>query len=148
MPADQVDLLVIGIGSDLHRDDAAGRVVADRVEALGLAGVGVRSLCQLVPELVVDLARCARAVFVDADPGCTEVTVRRVDPADGGTTVTHHATPAGLLRLAGAVGVRPPDAVQLGIPATHLGLGVVLSRQTRSGVETAIEMITRLVAGT
>jgi hydrogenase maturation protease len=145
MPAQaRGSLLVIGIGSELHGDDAAGRMVAARIEALPLDGVRVRSVVQLVPELVEDLATCATVVFVDADPGCAATTVRPVRAATGTPAVTHHTTPAGLLQLAEAVGVPVPRAVLLGVPARCLGLGSLLSEQTRAGVELAVEAILQL----
>lgn len=137
-------LLVIGIGSELHGDDAAGRLVAARLEALPLDGVRVRSVVQLVPELVEDLAACATVVFVDADPGCDATTVREVRAATDTPAVTHHTTPAGLLQLAEAVGVPVPHAVLVGVPARCLGLGGLLSAQTRAGVDRAVEVILQL----
>jgi hydrogenase maturation protease len=139
-------LLVIGIGSELHGDDAAGRVVAARVEVMQLAGVQVRSMVQLVPELVEDLATCTRVAFVDADPGCAVTTVRDVQAAADGVTSIHHMTPAGLLRLAEAVGVRVPDAVLVGVPAESLSLGCGLSPQTRAGIDTAVAALLQLAA--
>lgn len=144
-PVGPADLLVIGIGSELHGDDAVGRVVADRLEHLNLPGVRVRSVCQLVPELVQELATCTRVVFVDADPCCSEVTVREVSAAEGGTVVTHHADPSGLLRLAVTVSVAPPTALLIGVPARCLDLGSELSPQAQDGVEVALETIRRLV---
>jgi hydrogenase maturation protease len=140
-------LLVVGMGNELRGDDAAGRAVAERVEALRLPGVEVRSVCQLLPELVDDLARCSGAVFVDADPSCAEVDVRQVVPAGGARpAVTHHLTPAAVLALAAVVGPVPPDAVLVAVPARRFDLGGELSPEAAAGVDAAVEEVTRLVS--
>lgn len=132
---------MIGIGSRLRNDDAAGRAVADRVERLRLPGVRVRSIDQLVPELVEDLARCTRVVFVDADPVSTSVRLSPLVPAPAGTRTTHHATPGQLLALAETVGAPAPRAVLLAVPATDLGLGTALSRRAAHGVRVAVTVV-------
>ena len=58
--------LVIGYGNDLRSDDGAGRVVADRLDALALPDVTVRSVIQLTPELALEIAKFDTVVFVDA----------------------------------------------------------------------------------
>jgi hydrogenase maturation protease len=137
-------LLVIGIGSDLHGDDAAGRIVADRIDDLQGDGILVRSVIQLVPELVEDLVNCSLVVFVDADLECTAMIVRPLEAAAVGKSVTHHLTPAGLLRLAVTVGVTPPPAVLIGIPVRRLVLGSGLSAQAKAGIEAAVGAIMEL----
>ena len=62
-----IDLLVIGYGNDLRSDDGAGRVVAERIEGLGLDGVRVISRSQLTPEMSLELVDAREAVFVDYD---------------------------------------------------------------------------------
>lgn len=140
---------MIGIGNDLRCDDAAGRLVAARVQRLGLPGVRVRSVCQLVPELVEELATCAHLVFVDADPDSAVVSVRPISAqpvAVGGAraSMTHHPTAAGLLRLAQTAGVPVPTAVMVGVPARELGLGTCLSTEAADGVEAAIAVVADL----
>ena len=51
--AGRAPVLVIGVGSELRRDDAVGRRVVERLETDGLGAVEVRSLHQLTPELAV-----------------------------------------------------------------------------------------------
>ncbi len=58
--------LVIGVGSDLRRDDAVGRHVAEVIEAMALDHVSVLVTTQLVPELVEPISAADRVVFVDA----------------------------------------------------------------------------------
>jgi hydrogenase maturation protease len=137
-------LLVVGIGSELHGDDAAGRVVASRIGALRLAGVQVRSMVQLVPELVEDLATCVRVAFVDADPSSVVTAVWEIRSVVDKTTSIHHMTPAGLLRLVEVVGLHVPDAVMVGVPAQSFDLGSGLSPLTRTGIDAAVEAILQL----
>ncbi|MDY7101799.1 MAG: hydrogenase maturation protease [Actinomycetota bacterium] len=147
-------LLVIGYGNDLRRDDGAGRVVADRVEALGLDGVTVRSVVQLVPELATDIAAADHVVFVDASvagpgdgPAVDEPEIVEVVAAPDHLGLAHHATPAGLLALAGAVSQRRPRSTVISIPADDLGIGAGLSPPTDRAATRAVELVVAL-AGT
>lgn len=161
-------VLLIGIGNELRGDDGAGRRVADQVEALGLPGVSVRSVQQLVPELVEELAGPALVLFVDADPLARQVTVQPVPgpqvlgpqvlgpdlgpppvgasaPAPAREPVSHHATPAGLFRLARLLGTEPPRGYVIHVPAPELGLGLRLSPAAETGVRVAIAAARRLI---
>ena len=133
--------LVVGIGSDLRSDDRAGRLVAERLAALGLPQVRVRSVIQLTPELAVDVAAAGAVVFVDADPGVSEVTAREVAPAPAGSSA-HHLTPAALLALASSLGSEPATAHLVSVPATDFGLGEDLSPIAAAGTDAAVDLIT------
>ncbi len=141
------DVLIIGVGNDLRSDDGAGRVVADTVEALGLAGVDVRSQSQLTPELAEAMAGRRLVVFVDADTGADEVSVRPVGTSDGRGPLTHHGTPEALLDLVRNVGTPPRTTVTVSIPAADLGLGFELSEATAAGVDAAVALVVDLVEG-
>lgn len=158
---EHVGLLVVGYGNELRGDDGAGRAVADRIDELGLQGVTVRSIIQLVPELAVDLAAADRAVFVDADVAVSSLVFRRIEPGDAepgdamadpdgfgrpGAT-THHTTPVSLLRLAATAGARvPPLVEQLSLPATEFELGAPMSAVTAAAVDQAVGLIVERVA--
>lgn len=138
--------LVIGYGNDLRSDDGAGRVVADRIEALGLPGVEVRSLSQLTPELSLEIAGTDRVVFVDASVEASETTMVPIEAeAAEGSAWTHYTTPASLLAMTGAVGAVPELAYAVAIPAEDIGLGTELSPRAAAGVEKAIDLIIRLM---
>jgi hydrogenase maturation protease len=138
--------LVIGYGSDLRGDDAAGRAVADAIAGMQLSGVAVRSQPQLTPELAMDMAGCDVVVFVDADVDAQEVSVTSVDAASGATFMTHHGDPAALLAMVPSVGELPAAAFVVSIPAHDLGLGTEMSERTRTAVVAAIEVVAGLVA--
>jgi hydrogenase maturation protease len=140
-------VLVIGYGSELRRDDAAGRHAAEQVATRGLAGVRVLSVTQLAPEHAADIADSRLVVFVDASIVDDAVSVRSVVPAWPDWRLTHHLTPAALLGLAQAVGDRIPEGVIVTIPITDAALGLSLSARAAAGVREAVERIVELCAG-
>ena len=147
--------LVIGYGNDLRGDDGAGRVVADRIDALDLAGVTVRSVTQLVPELALDVAAADRVLFVDADVTVSDLVLRPVAGAatdrrgcDGPGPLTHHVTPEVLVGSAAVVGADGPATVeQLSIPASGFDVGSPLSPPTAEAVERAVSLVIDRLSG-
>lgn len=133
-------VLVIGYGSDLRRDDGAGRRAADAVADRGLPGVRVLSLPQLAPEVAEDLTAVDLAIFVDASVRDATVAVRAVEPAPPTWRLTHHLTPSSLLSLADALGAVPRAEV-ISIPAVDLKLGTTLSPRTALAVDEAVTWI-------
>lgn len=145
-PAGGRPVLVIGYGSELRRDDAAGRRAADRVAARGMAGVRVLSVTQLAPEHAADIADSRLVVFVDASIVDEVVSVRPVQPTWPDWRLTHHLTPAALLGLVEAVGGAIPRGVVVTIPITDAALGLSLSARAVAGVREAVERIVELCA--
>jgi hydrogenase maturation protease len=133
--------LVIGYGNDLRCDDGAGRAVADRIEAMNLPEVEVRSVMQLTPELALDIARAQRVFFVDASVDVSETTICHVDARPLEASLSHHNTPGSLLEMTASVGRAPADAFTIEIPVTELGLGMELTPATELGVDAAVSMI-------
>ncbi|MCS6938037.1 MAG: hydrogenase maturation protease [Roseiflexus sp.] len=140
-------VLIIGYGSDLHGDDAAGRAAAERLAALELPDVQVLSVHQLMPEHAALLARAHTAIFIDADASaCPIVRVTRL-PSDATWSATWHtASPEGLLSLTAAVYGQSPNGWLIHIPAVRFDLGAPLSPQAEDGVVAAIEIVQRLIA--
>ena len=140
--------LVIGYGNDLRCDDGAGRVVAERIESMELAGVAVRSVMQLVPELALEIAEVDTVVFVDANVEVTETTVQPVEarPVDP-SGMSHHTTPGSLITMTASVGSPPSRAFAISIPVTNIGLGMELTPMTEAGVDTAVSMVKEIVTG-
>lgn len=142
--------LVIGWGSELRGDDAAGRCVAARVSGWALPGVESRALHQLTPELAEAIARAARVVFVDAYPAAgPEDDVRCVPvgaaPAVAGPGLGHHGDPAGLLKLSLFLYGRQPRAWVVGVPAYSFALGAQLTPRTAQAVEGAVARVRALL---
>lgn len=130
-------MLVVGYGSDLRGDDAAGRRVADALAERALPGVEVRSLHQLGPEIVEDFAGRRLVVLVDAAVDAAEVTVTTIEPSPAAGPVTHALAPGALLALAGRLGHLPGRVVAVRVPAHDLSLGTALSGATREAMTAA-----------
>lgn len=137
-------VLVLGYGSDLRRDDGAGRVAAEAVAARDLPGVTARALHQLTPELAEDLAG-TQVIFVDATVARRTVDLTELAAGDGTGPMTHHADPRGLLDLAAALGAPAAGAWLVHIPAHDLGLGTGLSDATAGFVDEAVARIVALI---
>ena len=140
--------LVIGYGNDLRSDDGAGRAAADRIDALGLPGVSVRSAIQLTPELALEIAGVDTVVFIDASVEVTRTTATPVKAEEADpSAMSHYATPGTLLTMTAAVGAVPGTAVAISIPVTDIGLGMELTPITELGVERAVSMAKDIITG-
>jgi len=139
------ELLVIGYGNTLRRDDAVGPKVAEAVAALALPGVRTLACALLTPELAEAASQASAVVFVDAAVDASrEVQLRKLEPAGSSQIMAHAASPGTLLALARDVFGQAPEAWLLTIPAENIGIGEELSDFTRRGLETALEEIKRL----
>ena len=118
-------LLVIGYGNDLRGDDAAGRLVAARIDRDAGHDVEVLSVHQLTPELAPRVAAARVVVFVDAyvaEPGAaTQVTRVTADGQD--SPLAHVGGPPSLLALAESVYGHRPDAWLVTAPALCFDYG-------------------------
>lgn len=144
----EAELLVIGYGNSLRRDDGVGPRVAGAIAELDLPGV--RTLdCQLLsPELADPIARARRVIFVDAAVDEMDgVKLRKLVPGDTTQLMAHAADPRTMLALARDVFGRSPEAWWLTIPAIQLGFGTDYSPATEAGFHTAVAEIQRLAAG-
>jgi hydrogenase maturation protease len=140
-------VLVIGVGSELRGDDAAGRVAAEHIAALALDGVEARSIHQLTPELAADFAGRRLVVVIDAAVGIGRVVVSPVpDVAGGSGIMTHHLDVTAVVGLSRLLGTPPSESVTVAIPAHSLDLGMGLSPATSEAVAEACERIRVLVA--
>lgn len=146
---DRNSTLIIGWGSDLRGDDAAGRLVARRIEAARWPAVHVIDTHLLMPELALSISEHDRVIFVDVYPaaaGAADLTCHEILP----TAVTahlsgHHVTPEYLLNFAVAYYQARPRAWLIGIPARQFDIGERLSPETESGMAAAIDCIRSLV---
>jgi hydrogenase maturation protease len=138
--------LVIGYGNELRRDDGAGPRVCRELEARGTAGVQVRIVHQLTPELAELLAGARMAVFVDAAAGKGAVCSRPVTEPAGGSALGHTGNPAWLLGLAEAAFGRRPPAWLVTVPGEDFAFGSGLSAAAESYLPAALSAIERLLA--
>jgi hydrogenase maturation protease len=139
--------VVIGYGSELRGDDAAGPRAARAVAAWGRPGVRAVAVHQLTPELAEALAAARLAVFIDAAAGTAEgvVCVRRLRPVDAAGALGHTSDPRQLLALARALYGRHPPAWLVTVPAPCLELGAGLSAAAERGLAVALRWVARLV---
>ena len=138
-------LLVIGYGNTLRSDDGVGPRVADAVDALRLPGVWTLTCHQLSPEHAEPISQADRVIFVDAAvDGPREVQLRALAPNDTSQLMAHAADPRTMLALARDVFGHAPAAWWLTIPATELGFGEALSRETEAGFHEAVKQIESL----
>ena len=139
--------LVIGYGNDLRSDDGAGRVVADRIAAMGLPDVAVRSMSQLTPELALEITLVDTVVFVDASVEVETTTATPIEAAAAElSAMTHFSTPESLLAMTASIGAVPSRAFTVSIPAADLSLGFELTPETELAVEQAVAMVTSILA--
>lgn len=128
--------LLIGIGNPLRGDDGVGRLLAEEWDDAS-ESIRVRSVHQLTPELVADLAGVDRVLFIDAwlSPAAPAAPVLQRLPASAPSSVacgeaalnSHHLTAAQLLTLARSLWNADPEAAMLRIPATDIAHGTRLS---------------------
>jgi len=136
-------VLVIGYGSDLRGDDAAGQCAAREVASWRVPHVEVLALHQLTPELAASLAATDRAIFLDAHSAADgpAVRVRRIFPNTPNIHVGHASEPQAALALAESAFGRAPEAWWVTIPALDFSFGAALSLVAERGVADALEAI-------
>jgi hydrogenase maturation protease len=142
--------LVIGYGSPLRRDDAAGPRLAERVAAWGRTGVRALAVHQLTPELADLMSQAERVIFADATAEASggPVRVRILKPATREIASGHCSDPAWLLGLCQALYGRCPEAWLVTIPTADLWLGEGLSAVAGAGVDEALLLVEELVGPT
>jgi hydrogenase maturation protease len=137
-----VELLVIGYGNTLRRDDGVGPKVAEAVAALALPGVRTLACPLLTPELAEAVSQARLVIFVDAAVDTArEVQLRKLAPADSSQIMAHAASPTTMLALARDVFGHSPEAWWLTIPVEDLRIGEEFSPLTQRGFETAMQEI-------
>lgn len=141
---------VIGVGSELRGDDAAGLLAARLVRDAAPAGVDVRESDGEIGMLLQLMAGIDRLLLVDAAAdGHPPGTVRRLGPAGArmsATATTHRLGPAEALGLAAALGELPPVVGLYTISARSFeGAGVTSA--VASGARAAAAAILRELAG-
>ncbi|WP_338074211.1 hydrogenase maturation protease [Halochromatium glycolicum] len=148
--------LVIGYGSPIRGDDAIGPLVADRLAAQLAAdpalgdGVEVQARHILTAEIVDDLVRAERVVFIDAAADLTPGEVRccRLAP-DTATlsTMAHFHDPRELLAWCAALYQRSPQAWLVSAGGADWGYASYsLSSTAQGAVEPMIAEILVLIS--
>ena len=145
------DVLVIGYGNTLRRDDAAGPRAATAVASWNLPGVTVKVVHQLTPELAEFLARVSLAVFIDARFAAEggRVEARPIETSDPGpiTALGHVTAPRHLLALTMTVYGACARSSIYTVPAADFRFGEGLSPVAERGVEEVLRLLASRLGG-
>jgi hydrogenase maturation protease len=143
-----VHTLVIAYGNSLRGDDAVGSAAAGIVESWQTPGVKVRSVHQLVPELIDDMKEVGRVLFIDAGTKTNDSKFDTcvVEPKQSRRFFGHFETPANLLALLCELDGRIPETWLLAISAYSFGHGDELSETAQDNLHAAIEWIREFLA--
>ncbi|HUG12720.1 MAG TPA: hydrogenase maturation protease [Opitutaceae bacterium] len=140
------DLLVIGYGNTLRRDDGVGPRVAEAIEEKKLPRVWTLSLPQLAPEHGECLSRVKVVIFVDAAIDVGEVRLRSLKPATSSRVTTHAVSAPTVLAIAREYFDRAPRAWMLTIPGSDFSFGEELSPVASKAVDKAVAKIVEFVS--
>jgi hydrogenase maturation protease len=135
--------VVLAIGNTLRGDDGVADHVADLLGAR--AGMDVRRVHQLTPELAEEIAHATAVVFVDADPGVAEARLERLVPAPQRSPLTHTVTPGELLLLAEHLYGFQGVAYLCHVPAENFTESDSLSEVAEAGARAAVECVLALL---
>jgi hydrogenase maturation protease len=141
------EILLIGYGSTLRGDDAAGRVIVERIADRSLPNVTAISLTQLVPELAEIIAKAYAVIFVDAsaERDIHGVDVREISGVPGGVGSSHMAVPEELLALTSTCYERKPPAWLVAVPSTEFGLTDRISTAAHKNLVLVVHAVERLI---
>jgi len=122
--------LVLGVGNPTRGDDAAGWLLADRIQALGFAGVEVCQAQQLTPEWVLTWWAYDRVLVLDAACDGPEVAWKIVDESpkpSAGSSTSHGLSPATMVALGRTLYGDGPEVHVCALRADGFELGAGIS---------------------
>lgn len=132
------NVLVIGYGNVLRRDDGAGRRAAERI-AERFPDVECVSVHELHPELAEQAASKHLVLFLDAAPDIEFLQFRPVVPAGNRPVpLTHSVDPERLMLLCRHLFDAAPEAYLVKIPAVDMSFGEDLSPVTAAAVKDVV----------
>jgi hydrogenase maturation protease len=139
----KIHTLVLGYGNPLRGDDGVGPHVAEIVESWKIPGVKAMACHQLTPELVKEIKRVKRVLFIDAtmDQLSDGYTAYRAEPHKSRRSLGHHETPGNLLALARDLEQAEPDAWLVTISALALEHGEAISEIAEDNMKRALVWI-------
>ncbi len=141
--------LLLACGNSLRQDDGVGLRIAEAAEQLFPASrLRIVAAEQFTPEMAVDLAEAALAIFVDAcvtdEPGAIRIAPVAARNAE---LESHRLDPPAMLALAEALcGRAPARAFAVTIGAGSLGYGEEMTGPLRQAVPRALRLLESLVA--
>jgi hydrogenase maturation protease len=145
--------LIIGYGSPIRGDDAVGPLLADRIaeqieQGRWPAGTEVQARHIITAELVADLHRSERVIFIDAAADGTpgEVRTRRIEPDPSApSTMAHFHDPRELLAWCEGLYGSAPEAWLVTISGVAWDYGHFdLSPAAQAALDPALEALRTL----
>ncbi|MGF1583209.1 MAG: hydrogenase maturation protease [Gemmataceae bacterium] len=136
------DILIIGYGKTLRRDDGVGPHIAQILESWEHPRLRTHIAHQLTPELAEPISQTDVVVFVDAcRESETEYEMREVSPGLDRGPSFHSARPEALVALALELFGHAPQAWLLTVKGEDFSLGEGLNVETQRRAVAAIELL-------
>jgi hydrogenase maturation protease len=138
------ETLILGIGNPTRGDDAAGPLLAQKIDHLHLPGVEVQVAHQLTPEMAADWTRRKRVLVIDAAVKGPEVDLRQVKAVlENIASASHMIDPGTLAALAGQLYGHRPNVWLCTLLAESLEFGQTPTQAMLSRMETAEQRLLR-----
>ncbi len=141
-------LIVLAWGNISRGDDAAGPVLAEKIQQLNLDGVVLQEDLQLNIEHVMDLRSQTPVLFIDASCKPRQgFYLERISAEPDNSISTHSVSPGALLHLFEKThGSSAPEAFMLHISGKEFELGKSVSQHTRSALDLAWKYLQDLLS--
>jgi hydrogenase maturation protease len=145
--------VIIGIGNEYRRDDAAGLIVARQLKNMEIPGVGVIEASGEGAALMESWKEAQVGILIDAvQSGARPGTIHCLDlnaatvPASFFGYSTHAFSVAEAIELARALNQLPPRVILYGIEGKNFEAGIGLSAEVKIAVKTVADESARLLA--
>jgi hydrogenase maturation protease len=125
------NLLIIGYGNPLRRDDGIGwHIVHELLKSRYSSNVEIVARVQLTPELAEPISRAGMVLFIDASRECRPGEIRqgRILAQEMKSALNHHVSAEGLLQLADDVYYARPEAYVFSVGVESFAYGEELSQ--------------------
>jgi hydrogenase maturation protease len=133
--------IVIGVGNTLRRDDGLGPFIATAVPPM--PGVETLAVHQLTADLIEQVSRARRVLFIDASTTDEEIRLKRI--TEKSAPPGHVFGPAALLGLARGIHGTSPEGWLLPVPGYDFDFGEELSSRGAKVVPTAVDAVMRWI---
>lgn len=139
-------LIILAWGNISRGDDAAGPVLAEKIQSLALDGLTLEEDLQLNIEHVMDLHSQVPVMFIDASCKPKQgFYLEKIIPEPDASISTHSVSPAALLHLFEKThGKTAPEAFMLHVSGKEFELGQSVSQHTRLALDSAWDYLQEL----
>lgn len=144
--------LLIGYGNPLRCDDRIGQYLAETLGECWAQTIALHDT-QLTPEMAEPISRAERVVFIDASIGASPGTVAceavsaASDASDAVNVarLTHHVTPAWLLRAAHTLYGSVPAGLLVSVVGESFQLSTAFSPTIEALIPTITEQVREII---